>query len=249
MDKIYKPGLLVSSDFRLTAAILRHYEKQRIGTLNRHYALTQFPRNPSWGMHLPDAHPDVEWFRDRVKLAEEAEEDKITTLTSMYAQSPLAAWTSRFKGLGPGKLAARFLGEIGDPYLQVSGHDKDGNIITEPRVRTLAQLRRLCGMSVEGGKSPQKTRGQQSSFSSRARVRLWLITDQLIKQHDEWFYPVFLAGVEKYRDERYRGTDAKGKPWSDERFAVIGRKRARVLVGVAFLEGLYNEAKRLHEES
>jgi hypothetical protein len=249
VDKTYKPDLLVTSDFRMTAAILRHYEKERVSTHNRLYALTQFPRKPSWGMHLPETHPDVIWFRSHLAEVKEAEDDKITTLTSMYAASPLARWTSQFKGLAPGKLTARFLGEIGDPYLQVTGHDKQGNVITEPRVRTLAQLRRLCGMSVEDGKSPGNSRGEQSSFSSHARVRLWLITDQLIKQHDEMFHPLFLAGVEKYQDEKYRGTDAKGKPWSDERFAVIGRKRARVLVGVAFLEGLYHEAKRLHEES
>jgi hypothetical protein len=249
MEKTYKPDLLVTSDFRLTAAILRHYEKQRVSTTNRLYALTEFPRKKDWGMRLGDGHPDVSWFRGYLTQVEEAEEDKVATLTSMYNRSPLATWTSQFKGLAPGKLVARFLGEIGDPYLQTSGHDKEGNLVTEPRVRTLAQLRRLCGMSVENGRSPGNTRGEQSSFSSRARVRLWLITDQLIKQHDGFFHPLFLAGVEKYGDGRYRGTDAKGKPWSDERFAVIGRKRARVLVGVAFLEGLYNEAKRLHEDS
>lgn len=242
----YNQNLLMSRDFLLTAATLRHYEKQRVSTANHLYALTSFPRKKDWGMGLPEGHPDVMWFTARLAQDVAAEEDHIETLTSLYQKSPLHQWSSQFKGLGPGKLMARFLGEIGDPYLQLSGFTKDGEAITEPRVRTEAQLRALCGMSVENGKSPSHAHGEQSRFKARARTRLWLITDQLVKQHDEMFHPIFLAGIEKYQDEKYRGVDAKGKPWSDERFAVIGRKRARVLVGVTFLNALYAEAKRLH---
>lgn len=245
----YKPDLLVSQDFRLTAAILRHYEKQRTSTNNRLYALTSFPTKKTWGMHLPDTHPDVIWFQEHLAQIAEAEASHIDTLTSMFKVSPLYPWTSQFKGLGPGKLVARFLGEIGDPYLQTTGYTKDGEPVIEPRVRSFPQLRRFSGMSVENGKSPSHVHREQSSFRAQARVRLWLITDQVVKQHDQRFYPVFERGVEKYADERYRGDDSKGKPWSDDRFALVGRKRGRVLVGVTFLEELYREARRLHEDN
>ena len=117
----YNPSLLVSADFLLTAAILRHFEKQRVSTANRLYALTEFPRHKDWGMHLPESHPDVIWFTTALDRITGREEEQAGTLTSMYNESPLAKETAAYKGLGPGKLVARFLGEIGDPYLQICG--------------------------------------------------------------------------------------------------------------------------------
>ena len=72
----YNPSLLVSADFLLTSAILRHFEKQRVSTANRLYALTEFPRHRDWGMHLPESHPDVIWFTqalDRIEADMEKE--------------------------------------------------------------------------------------------------------------------------------------------------------------------------------
>jgi len=253
----YNPSLLVSADFLLTAAILRHFEKQRVSTANRLYALTEFPRHKDWGMHLPESFPDVIWFTQALDQISGREEEQVDTLTSMYNESPLAKVTAQYKGLGPGKLVARFLGETGDPYLQISGFTKDGEEITEPRPRTFSQLKSYCGMASSGGKLPVNTSGSQSSFSARARVRLWLISDQLVKQHDGTFHPVFLAGAEKYAGESYRGwkqvyevaegVTVKRERWSDAQFGVIGRKRARVLVGVGILRVLYEEARRLHD--
>lgn len=245
--KMHDPNLLVSEQLRRQAAILRHVEKQRKSTQNRLWSLTEFPRKKDWGMGLPDDHPDVLFFADLLSQVKAKEEEAIEALVGMYLQSPLHQWSSQFKGLAPGKLCARFIGEIGDPYLQVTGHDKQGNPITEPRVRTLAQLRRLTGMSVEDGRSPRHVAGEQSGFRDQARTRLWLITDQVVKQHDERFHPVFLENREKYLAEEYRGVDLKGKPWSDERLEVVARKRARVKVGATFLRGIYEEARRLHE--
>ena len=243
----YNPSLLVSADFLLTSAILRHFEKQRVSTANRLYALTEFPRHKDWGMHLPESHPDVIWFTRALDRIEGREEEQVETLTGLYNESPLAKKTIEYKGLGPGKLVARLLGETGDPYLQVSGFTRDGEEITTPRPRTFSQLKSYVGLAPIAGKLPKNTTGEQSSYSARARTRLWLITDQLVKQHDETFYPVFEAGVIKYAQEQYRGTTQAGAPWSDAQFAVIGRKRARVLVGVGILRVLYEESRRLHD--
>lgn len=243
----YTPDLLVSSEFLLGAVLLRHVEKQRVSAQNRLFALTEFPRHRDWGMHLPPEHPDVVWQQGIVTATLNRENEKIDEIVARYVTSPLQSWSSQYKGLAPGKLMARLLGEIGDPYLQLSGYDSDGEEITEPRVRTFSQLKSYCGFAVRDGKLAGKVAGQQSAYSSRARTRLWLITDQLIKQHDETFHPIFLTGVEKYSDEKYRGTTLKGTPWSDAQFGVIGRKRARVLVSVAFLRGLYEKARELHD--
>lgn len=231
---------LVTADFRQVASVLRHVEKLRISANNRLCCLTTFPRNKDWGMHLPESHPDVFRMTSILKEIQGWEDDAIFQLTELFKASPLYPWTAQFKGLAPGKLVARLLAETGDPYL------RNG----EPR--KFSQLKSLCGVSVVTDEktgiahAPRHVAGAQSRFRSAARVRLWLITDQLVKQHTFPFFETFQAGVDKYKDERYRGTDLKGKPWSDERFAVVGRKRARVLVHVAFLEGLYREARRLH---
>ena len=253
----HDPYLLVSEDFIQQAAILRHQEKQRISTQNRLYALTEFPRRKDWGMHLPDNHPDVAYFRARLAQDQDHEEHLVETLAETYAASPLHGWTRQFKGLAPGKLMARFLGETGDPYLQTRGHLKDcagkdclceDILAAEPRVRTFAQLKSYTGMAPgSGNRLPVNTRGEQSAFKGAARVRLWLLTDQVIKQHDSAYHPVFTEGVKWYSDEAARGVTAAGKSWTDAQFGVMARKRARVLTGVRFLEDLYDEARRLHE--
>ena len=254
--KTHDPGLLVSPDFTQQAAVLRHYEKHRVATQNRLYALTQFPARKDWGMHLPEDHPDVVTFTEMLALAQIAEEAQVESLTGAYLLSPLHQFTGKFKGLAPGKLVARFLGETGDPYLQTQGHLKDckgkgctcaETLEKEPRPRTFGQLKSYCGMAPVDGKIPANTRGEQSAFKGAARTRLWLITDQLIKQHDSTYWPVFTEGVKWYSDEAARGVSSTGKPWTDAQFEVIGRKRARVLAGVRFLEDLYSEAKLLHE--
>lgn len=243
----YQTDLLVSSEFLLTGILLRHLERHRISEQNRLYALTEFPRHKDWGMHLPAEHPDVVWLAGQLAQAEAREDEKIEDLVARYMTSPLQEWSAQYKGLAPGKLLARFLAETGDPYLQTAGFTPEGEEITEPRVRTFSQLKSYCGFAVRNGKLAGRVVGEQSAYSSRARTRLWLITDQLVKQHDTTFYPIFTAGVEKYQDEKYRGVTQSGKPWSDAQFAVIGRKRARVLVSVEFLRGLYEKARELHD--
>jgi len=245
--------LLVSDEFARDAAILRHFEKHRVATDNKLCALTTFPTKKDWGMDLWAGHPDVEYFTHLAADIRAAENEHIFALVTLFREdNPLYPWTAQFKGLKPGKLVARFIGEIGDPYLQTTGKHKpprQKEPITEPRVRTFNELKHLVGVAPMGGKIPMHIGHLQNSFKDRARTRLWLITDQLVKQHDSTYYPIFTAGVIKYAREEYRGVDKKGVPWNDARFAVVGRKRARILVGVAFLEGLYREARRLHEES
>lgn len=248
MDTKYDKNLLVTRDFREQAAILRHYEKQRVATANRLYALTEFPTKKSWGMHLPEDNEDVMYFHEQLASITDAENAKIEQLTGLYVLSPLHEWSKQFKGLAPGKLVARFLGEVGDPYLQVSGHDVEGNIITDPRVRKLSQLTTYVGMRIEDGRMPTKARGVQSGFKTSARTRLWLITDQLVKQHDAVYYPVFADALEHYAAEEHRGVRVNGEPRSDAQFEVLQRKWSRIKVQQAFLDDLYDEAKRLHEQ-
>lgn len=229
------PDLIISADFRLQVAVLRHLEKTRVGITNRLFSLTEFPRRKDWGLHLPETHPDVMLIKELLELVSGREEETIAALSARYQQTELHEWSKQFKGLGPGKLMARLLGEIGDPYVRADG-----------TTRSFSQLRSLAGVSVVDGKAPRHSAGEQSGFRPGARVRLWLVTDQLIKQHANPYHEKFLAGLEKYAEPERRGTDLKGKPWSDERFAVVGRKRARLATGTMFLRDLYRQARELH---
>ena len=232
------PYFLIDADFRLQVAVLRHIEKTRVSVQNRLFSLTEFPRRKDWGLHLPEDHPDVMFIQEVLDTIAAREEETVGSLSARYRKTPLSEWSSQFKGLGPGKLMARLLGEIGDPYVFPDGTR-----------RRFPQLRSLSGVSVVDGHSPRHAAGQQSGFRPQARTRLWLVSDQLIKQHADPYHTVFLEGVEKYKDEKYRGRDAKDKPWSDERFAVIGRKRARLLVSTRFLRDLYRTSRDIHLES
>jgi hypothetical protein len=244
----HDPNLLITAGFRQEAAVLRHYEKLRVSTANRLYSLTEFPKKKSWGMHLPPENMHVEFLNQVLATISDREEEQADALAAMYTdQCPLHHWTEQFKGLAPGKLMARFLGETGDPYLQVTGNTKDGKPITEPRVRSRSQFTRLCGIATVGGALEGHSAGEQSSFRDTARVRLWLIVDQLVKQHDATWHPVFLEGTEWYKQEQFRALDAKGAPWKDERLEVVAHKRARILVARGFTTGLYREARALHD--
>lgn len=232
------PYLIIDADFRLQVAVLRHLEKTRVSVQNRLFSLTSFPRRKDWGLHLPDDHPDVMFIQEILGLIESREDETVGSLSARYRKTQLNDWSSQYKGLGPGKLMARLLGEIGDPYVFPDGGR-----------RKFSQLRSLAGVSVVDGHAPRHAAGQQSGFRPQARTRLWLVSDQLIKQHAAPYHQVFLEGVEKYKDEKYRGVGADKKPWSDERFAVIGRKRARLLVSTRFLRDLYRAARDIHLEA
>ncbi len=239
---------LISQDFRDLAAVLRAAEKMRVSAQNRYFGLTEFPRRKDWGLHLSPALPAVMIVQGVMEHALAAEKELEESLTDLFTQSPLFSWSVQYKGMGKGKLLARFLGVIGDPYMRSTA----GGEICDPYPRTFPQLKALCGRSVQPGKQgkgemPRHSAGSQSAFNDQARTRLWLIADQFVKQHTEPFFKTFTAEAHRYRGEQYRGADAKGKPWTDERLDVVARKRARALVGVEFLRELYDESKRLHE--
>ena len=249
MSKKHDPELIVPASFRFTAAMLRHYEKQRIGTQNRLYALTEFPAKKDWGMGLPPDHPNVVHFTQLLQQVKAAEDEIIDELVWRYKETPLHAWSSQYKGLGAGKLMARLIGELGDPYLQLSGFTKDGKPVTEPRARTLGQLRGLTGMSNTTGVLPRHSSGQQSGFNGKIRSRLWLCGTQVVKNHDPYFLPYYQAAKEKYLQEQYRGTKANGSPWEDRQHSAVAWKRALISSSAELLRLLYQEARRIHNEA
>jgi hypothetical protein len=260
---MYTP--LITDNFITNGSALRIAEKTRIKVENHLNSLTTFPRNKDWGMHLPEIHPAVLGLSSALATIEKTEDELIEELVTEFKGCPLFAWSQQFKGMGPGKLLARFVAEIGDPYLKPLRDEHDDIIGWEPR--TFAQLKSYSGMSVVNGKQPKHIKGQQSSYRDNARIRLWNITEQLIKQHAEQFWGVYTDGLMQYGmkytgvenerrhkyeifDDRARGVvvlKTKTRPQTDEQYEVHSNKRAKVLVGVAFLEALYNEAKSLHE--
>src|ERR1700735_716419 len=199
--------LILPDDFHQQASIRRLFEKQRVSATNLLYSLTSFPKHKDWGMHLDPTHPDVVLAQAGVEHFARAEASQEATIVSVFLKSPLYEWCETIPGLKAGKLVARLLGEIGDPYMR---RHEDGT--TEPR--TNRQLKALCGLSVVNGKAPKHSGKEQSNWNARARVRLWLITDQLVKQGGTMakkgtvtpYHATFTEGVERYSAEQYRGT-------------------------------------------
>jgi hypothetical protein len=228
---------LITDDFRRQVAILRHFEKLRLQTQNRHWSLTEFPRKKDYGMHLPPDHPDVLFLTEQLSVVtrhlSEVEASVVHQFTTL---NPLHEWARQYRGMGGGKLLARFLGEVGDPYLRVL---PDGEVAC----RKFSQLKSLCGRSVTAdGKMPHHERGQQSTYRSQARVRLWNITHQFMLMGE--FRPEYERAKAKYLAKTPLKPDGSFPPGGK----AIAERRARVLLEVHFLRLLYNEARRLHTE-
>jgi hypothetical protein len=92
-------------------------------------------------------------------------------LIKAVRQHPLHPWIKRTRGIGE-KTTARFLGCVPDPYW----HD------VEDRPRTLPELNAYCGMAVNGdGEAPRRKRGVQLNFNTKAKARLYLMAEGVLK--------------------------------------------------------------------
>lgn len=188
---------------------------------------------------------------------------------------PLAPFCNSVTGLGA-KQFGRLLGIIGDPYVRNARTGPDGEE-TPPAVRTCGQLRSLCGHG-DPARRPFKGMTQEDAAAlgrPDAKMRLHLIAEQFIRYTGEPDkngnptplspYRVVYDDARKEYAERVHDAEclnrsrlspngcgtrehpewgAPGSPWRD------GHQHGAALRMVAkrFLDDLYDEAKRLHEE-
>ena len=91
--------------------------------------------------------------KDMAKLAAVAEgigqleHDATLLLQRAMRSHPLGPWVKSAMGVGD-KQAGRLLGVLGDPYIVPDMYDRDGNLRSSARIRTVSQLWAYCGYHV-----------------------------------------------------------------------------------------------------
>lgn len=180
---------LVDEEFQMANKALRHLEMSRIRIGNTLQHLTEYPKKPEYSLGLSMIHPTPAFLKEIHAAMQREEEYTIARLADPVKDvNPLFLWAHQFRGLGSDKVLPRFLGEIGDPYIIPASAQHNR---AEPAVRSWKQLQRYTGMSVENGYAPRMTPGVQGGYRPQARVRLYNIGLQLLRQKDPVHYGIY----------------------------------------------------------
>jgi hypothetical protein len=231
---------------RLAADSVDDIEKLRIAAENRLSALTRTEEDKDGlvrGQGLSVLQP--ERIRAEMMLAsiKALEHEAVLDLQRAVRKHPVYPWLKRSKGVGE-KQGARLLASIGDPYWN-SLHN---------RPRTVSELWAYCGYSVIDGAAQRRQKGQQSNWSSEAKMRAFLIAESCVKAGGQ-YREVYDAARTQYKDAIHSkdcvrcgpsGTPAKaGTPLS------AGHQHARALRAIAkrVLQDIWIEARTVHEQT
>lgn len=243
-------------EVRAAADALADHQKQRLRVANQYQAMVtpQGKRgsNGYYGKGLREDDPVVVQKAAVLAFLRQQEKEFVKILKTRMRQHPLAAWVKVQPGIG--ELAiGRLLGLIDDP----AWHPRFD------RPRRLGELNRYCGMDVNDGVAPRKTRGVQGDGNPDARTRLIVIAVAAIKQRCEtcrdaaasrreesdestWAPPPPDCTCAKDRPYRAVYDEARIKYGSDEHLSDLHKaNRARRLVAKAILKDLWIEARRI----
>lgn len=168
--------------------------------------------------HLAPIHETISSLR-------EVEGQAIRRLQAAMKRHPLGAFVQETPGLGA-KTVGRFLGAVGPLEARTSP----------------AQLWAYCGLHVVDGAAPRRRRGEVSNWSTRGRVRAYLMAWASVKQ----------AGGETRRRSPYRDIYERALAHDAELQAgrpvplTDGHMRARAMrkVSKAILRDLWAEARK-----
>jgi len=257
--------ILADDTLGICADVVQDLEDVRKANENRLRTLTAPRDQHGHGMSIE--HPDVKRLSDIVAAISAAEHQAVLNLQRVIRKHPLGPFVKNSKGVGE-KQAARLLRTIGDPYWNEL-HD---------RPRKLRELYRFCGMDVVNtsaqtltdshgcngpGVAPSKQRGEKVHWSPDARMRLWLVANQCVKEpgtswpdgpQPTWRYrEVYEQGRTKYADAIHttecKRCGPKGKPALEGSPLSAAHQHARAirLICKAILRDLWQESKRIHE--
>jgi hypothetical protein len=257
--------ILADDTLGICADVVQDLEDVRKANENRLRTLTAPRDQHGHGMSIE--HTDVKRLSDIVAAISAAEHQAVLNLQRVMRKHPLGPFVKNSKGVGE-KQAARLLASIGDPYWN-DLHD---------RPRKLRELYRFCGMDVVNtsaqtdpdshwpggaGVAPSKQRGEKVHWSPDARMRLWLVANQCVKEpgtswpdgpQPKWRYrEVYEQGRTKYADAIHttecKRCGPKGKPALEGSPLSAAHQHARAirLICKAILRDLWEESKRIHE--
>jgi len=258
------------------AQALDDVEQLRKATANRYWELTTTEKDDkgvSLGKGLPYDHPDVTTLRNllfeigpkeipigkeqdpvgkkkkQVKLKGPGgvEHTAIKALEARLRTHPLwETWGRHTMGVGP-KQFGRLLGALGDPYW----NERDDC------PRTVSALMKYCGFDVADGVAPRKQKGQKAGWSSAARMRMWNISQSVIKTGKKSpHYELYVATKAHYEDALHSRPCPRctkqgkppapvGSPLTKAHIAARGERA----ISKAMLKELWRASRDLHEAS
>ena len=168
-------------------------ERVRTATDNRYRQLTRTETDSDGedrGFGLDEHLPAVKRLGGVAKGIAALEHEAILAMNAQVRTHPLwKTWAIDQKGIGE-KQFARLLAAVGDPYWN-DLHD---------RPRTVSELWAYCGYSVVhpadqgecetqnasvGGVAPKRIKGQKVNWNTDARMRVYLITENVLKAQGE----------------------------------------------------------------
>ena len=234
MKSIKGSGPQPYQDIILLADILDDLERVRIANENRWRSLTSVE---DWGKGIPEKQ--VEFIAALIENLKAQEHGAVLALKRAVRTSPLGEWQKANTPYGE-KTLGRFLKEVGDPAWHYAAD----------RPRTLAELRAYCGLHVVDGVAPHHVRGQQSNWSDKAKMRLYLIAEGQMKNRNSKWRPVYDDGRYKYAGAVHifecKRCGPKGKPAQVGSDLSKGHKhfRAMRLLSKAILADIWRAASK-----
>lgn len=203
-----KHATLLDPALALAADVVDDIERVRIANENRLRQLTRTEADSDGeerGFGLPEDHPDVARVAGIVGALKDIEGDAIRNLQRHMKRHPLWPWSKTQRGVGEKQLA-RLLAVIGDPYINGSTekprtvsalwaysglHVVPGQVARDDRSSTAGD---------EGGDpdpglvddqaahvwvAARRKKGVRSNWSSKAKMRAYLIAESCVKQLDK----------------------------------------------------------------
>jgi hypothetical protein len=200
----------------LYADSLNDIEKLRIATKNRLRVMKE-----EKGL---TGKPEVKRQESYLYELERLESQAVKELEKAMKEHPLIQLIDNTVGLGR-KQMARLLAAIGDP----GARDNVG------------KLWAYCGMHVVEGEAPRLRRGQLANWNTKARMRVILVSESVIKQKHSALRMVYDLGRLKY-------SDAKNPETGQDLTPIHKHNRARRLIAKEILKLLWIEAKHKQGE-
>jgi hypothetical protein len=251
-QEVFGGGPLGDPLLQLSADVLDDLERVRIANENRLRQLTRSEADGDGevrGFGLSEEDPEVARLAALVDLLRKAEADAATNLGRHMRTHPLGPWVKAQRMVGD-KQAARLLAAIGDPYIRPEITRED-DTVEPPRVRKIRELYALCGYSP----GQVKRKGVRARWSHAAKMRAHLIAKKTVMglaapcerpEGSEWAKHVEGCKCGPYRvlydqaRQHYAGRDTTPKHRENMAHRVVAKR---------LLRDLWEEARRLHQES
>lgn len=238
----------IRADLGFATKTLDELEALRIATANRINFMTRSGEDADGverGLGMTDANPAVVTAKTLLEGLEKLEHSAVLDLQRKVRKHPVYPLIKRHRGLGE-KQMGRLLAAIGDPYW----HDQ------ENRPRTVSELWAYSGYSVISGSAQRRKKGENSNWSSDARMRTFLIAESCVKQPKGSRYrDIYDEARDKYRDATHQNEclrcGPKGKPALPGSALSLGHQHARAVRAISkeILRDLWLESKSVHENA